>query len=170
MPLTEAAAVVTIGSIHGGVRSNIIPESLYMLGTIRTLDEGMKKIVLKRLEEIVLNIAEANNAKAKITYQVSYPITYNDPDLYELMLPSLKRINGSNNVNSMNAITGAEDFSFFQEKVPGMYFFIGGAKKGSDPLIAAPHHTPDFYVDDSAMLTGLKSMTTLALDYLIKNK
>jgi amidohydrolase len=170
MPLTEAAAVVTIGSIHGGVRSNIIPESLYMLGTIRTLDEEMKKIVLKRLEDIVSNIAEANNAKAKITYQVSYPITYNDPDLYELMLPSLKRINGSNNVNSMNAITGAEDFSFFQEKVPGMYFFIGGAKKGSDPLSAAPHHTPDFYVDDSAMLTGLKSMTTLALDYLIKNK
>ncbi len=169
MPLTEAAAVVTIGSIHGGVRSNIIPESLYMLGTIRTLDEGMKKIVLKRLEEIVQNIAEANNAKAKLTYMVSYPITFNDPELYEKMLPSLKRINGSGNVNSMNAITGAEDFSFFQEKVPGMYFFIGGAKKGTDPAKAAPHHTPDFYVDDSAMITGLRSMTTLALDYLIKN-
>ena len=170
MPLTEAAAVVTIGSIHGGVRSNIIPESLYMLGTIRTLDEGMKKLVLKRLEEIVYSIANANNAKAKVTYQVSYPITYNDPELYQSMLPSLKRINGSNNVNSMNAITGAEDFSFFQEKIPGMYFFIGGAKKGTDTLIAAPHHTPDFYVDDSAMITGLKSMTTLALDYLNKNK
>jgi amidohydrolase len=170
MPLTEAAAVVTIGSIHGGVRSNIIPESLYMLGTIRTLDEGMKKLVLKRLEKIVYSIASANNAKAKVTYQVSYPITYNDPELYQSMLPSLKRINGSNNVNSMNAITGAEDFSFFQEKIPGMYFFIGGAKKGTDPLTAAPHHTPDFYVDDSAMITGLKSMTTLALDYLNKNK
>jgi amidohydrolase len=170
MPLTEAAAVVTIGSIHGGVRSNIIPESLYMLGTIRTLDEGMKKIVLKRLEEIVQNIAEANNAKAKVTYMVSYPITFNDPDLYKNMLPSLKRINGFSNVNSMNAITGAEDFSFFQEKVPGMYFFIGGAKKGTDPTKAAPHHTPDFYVDDSAMITGLRSMTTLALDYLNKNK
>ena len=166
MPLTEAAAVVTIGSIHGGVRSNIIPESLYMLGTIRTLDEGMKKIVLKRLDEIVHNVAEANNAKAKLTYMVSYPITYNDPKLYDKMLPSLKRINGPSNVNFMNAITGAEDFSFFQEKVPGMYFFIGGAKKGTDPLKAAPHHTPDFYVDDSGMITGIKSMTTLALDYL----
>ena len=170
MPLTEAAAVVTIGSIHGGVRSNIIPESLYMLGTIRTLDENMKKTVLKRLEEIVYNIAEANNAKAKITYLVSYPITYNDPELYNQMLPSLKRINGSENVNSMNAITGAEDFSFFQEKIPGIYFFIGGAKKGTDPSKAAPHHTPDFYVDDSAMLTGMKSMTTLTLDYLKNNK
>tara|TARA_B110000495_G_C22772562_1_gene452087 strand:- start:354 stop:779 length:426 start_codon:yes stop_codon:yes gene_type:complete len=141
-----------------------------MLGTIRTLDENMKTLVLKRLEKIVHSIAEANNAKAKITYLVSYPITYNDPELYEQMLPSLKRINGSENVNSMNAITGAEDFSFFQEKIPGIYFFIGGAKKGTDPSKAAPHHTPDFYVDDSAMLTGLKSMTTLTLDYLQNNK
>ncbi len=170
MPLTEAAAVVTIGSIHGGVRSNIIPESLYMLGTIRTLDNEMKKLVLKRLEEIVHSIAQANNAKAKLTFLVSYPITFNDPNLYETMLPSLKRINGPENVNTMNAVTGAEDFSFFQEKVPGMYFFIGGTKKGTDPSKAAPHHTPDFYVDDSAMITGLRSMTTLALDYLINNK
>ncbi len=170
MPLTEAAAVVTIGSIHGGVRSNIIPESLYMLGTIRTLDNNMKKTVLKRLEEIVQNVAEANNAKAKVTYLVSYPITYNDPALYNQMLPTLKRINGDENVGTMNAVTGAEDFSFFQEKVPGMYYFIGGTKKGDDPRKAAPHHTPDFYVDDSAMITGLKSMTSLALDYLIKNK
>ena len=170
LPLTEAGAVVTIGSIHGGVRSNIIPESLYMLGTIRTLDEAMKATVLRRLEEIVYNTAKANNAKAKITYQVSYPITYNDPGLYENMLPSLKRINGSENVHFMNAITGAEDFSFFQKEVPGLYFFIGGAQKGTDPKKAAPHHTPDFYVDDSAMLTGVKSMTTLALDYLSKEQ
>jgi len=170
LPLTEAGAVVTIGSIHGGVRSNIIPESLYMLGTIRTLDEAMKATVLRRLEEIVYNTARANNAKAKITYQVSYPITYNDPGLYENMLPSLKRINGPENVHFMNAITGAEDFSFFQKEVPGLYFFIGGAQKGTDPKKAAPHHTPDFYVDDSAMLTGVKSMTTLALDYLSKEQ
>lgn len=170
LPLTEAGAVVTIGSIHGGVRSNIIPESLYMLGTIRTLDEGMKATVLRRLEEIVYNTAKANNAKAEITYQVSYPITYNDTGLYENMLPSLKRINGPENVHFMNAITGAEDFSFFQKEVPGLYFFIGGAQKGTDPTKAAPHHTPDFYVDDSAMLTGVKSMTTLALDYLSKKK
>jgi amidohydrolase len=170
LPLTEAGAVVTIGSIHGGVRSNIIPERLYMLGTIRTLDEAMKATVLKRLEEIVYNTANANNAKAKITYQVSYPITYNDPELYENMLPSLKRINGPENVHFMNAITGAEDFSFFQKEVPGLYFFIGGAQKGTDPKKAAPHHTPDFYVDDSAMLTGIKSMATLALDYLSKGE
>ena len=169
LPLTKAAAVVTIGSIHGGVRSNIIPENLYMLGTIRTLDPNMRKVVLKRLEEIVYNISKVNNAKSKITYLVSYPITYNDTDLYNKMLPTLERVNGKNNVNFMDAITGAEDFSFFQEKVPGMYFFIGGAKKGTDPKLAAPHHTPDFYVDDSAMITGLKSMSFLALDYLNNN-
>ena len=169
LPLTKAAAVVTIGSIHGGVRSNIIPENLYMLGTIRTLDPNMRKVVLKRLEEIVYNISKVNNAKSKITYLVSYPITYNDTDLYNKMLPTLERVNGKNNVNFMDAITGAEDFSFFQEKVPGMYFFIGGAKKGIDPKLAAPHHTPDFYVDDSAMITGLKSMSFLALDYLNNN-
>lgn len=169
LPLTKAAAVVTIGSIHGGVRSNIIPENLYMLGTIRTLDPNMRKVVLKRLEEIVYNISKVNNAKSKITYLVSYPITYNDTDLYNKMLPTLERVNGKNNVNFMDAITGAEDFSFFQEKIPGMYFFIGGAKKGTDPKLAAPHHTPDFYVDDSAMITGLKSMSFLALDYLNNN-
>src|SRR6056300_36771 len=170
MPLTKAAAVVTIGSIHGGVRSNIIPESLYMLGTIRTLDAQMRKTVLKRLEEIVHSISKANNAKAKITYMVSYPITYNDTDLYNKMLPTLKRVNGEENVNFMDAITGAEDFSFFQEKVPGMYFFIGVAKKDTDPCFTAPYHTPDFFFYDSAMVTGLKSMTSLTLDYLHNNK
>ena len=169
MPLTKAAAVVTIGSIHGGVRSNIIPEDLYMLGTIRTLDNGMKKLVLKRLEEVVRNIAEANGVEAKITYMVSYPITFNEPKLYEKMLPTLKRVNGESNVHYMDAITGAEDFSFFQEKIPGMYFFIGGTKKGVDLSTSAPHHTPDFYVDDSALATGVRSMTSLALDYVFKN-
>ena len=170
MPLTRAAAVVTVGSIHGGVRSNIIPEKLYMLGTIRTLDSEMRKTVLKRLEEIVSNVSKANNAKSKITYLVSYPITFNDPELYNEMLPSLERAIGQQNVNFMDAVTGAEDFSYFQEKVPGLYFFIGGTKIGEDPKLAAPHHTPDFYVDDSSMLTGLKSMTTLTLDYLNNNK
>ena len=170
MPLTRAAAVVTVGSIHGGVRSNIIPENLYMLGTIRTLDSEMRKTVLKRLEEIVSNVSKANNAKSKITYLVSYPITFNDPELYNEMLPSLERAIGQQNVNFMDAVTGAEDFSYFQEKVPGLYFFIGGTKIGEDPKLAAPHHTPDFYVDDSSMLTGLKSMTTLTLDYLTNNK
>ena len=169
LPLTEAGAVVTIGSIHGGVRSNIIPEDLYMLGTIRTLDNGMKATVLKRLEEIVHNVAKSNNIESKITYLVSYPITFNDPYLYEEILPTLERVNGKRNVHLMKAITGAEDFSYFQEKVPGTYFFIGGQKPGVDLSTVAPHHTPDFYVDDSAISTGIRSMIGLTLDYIYNN-
>ena len=168
MPLTTAAAVVTIGSIHGGVRSNIIPEKLYMLGTIRTLDNSMRATVLKRLDEIVQNVAAANNVKADVTFMNSYPVTYNDPELYEKMLPTLKRVCGADNVNYMDAITGAEDFSFFQKEVPGVYFFIGGSSEGMDLDMVAPHHTPDFYVDDSAIETGVVSMTSLTMDYFTK--
>ena len=124
MPLTTAAAVVTIGSIHGGVRSNIIPEKLYMLGTIRTLDNSMRATVLKRLDKIVQNVAAANNVIADVTFMNSYPVTYNDPELYEKMLPTLKRVCGADNVNYMDAITGAEDFSFFQKEVPGVYSLL----------------------------------------------
>lgn len=166
MKLTDAAAVVTIGSIHGGVRSNIIPETLYMLGTIRTLNPDMKTLVHRRLREIVEGIAEANNAEATLAIDEGYPITYNDPDLYDRMLPTLERVAGADHVNIIPAITGAEDFSFFQEKVPGVYFFIGGCPVGSDAQQAAPHHTPDFYVDDSGMLLGMKAMASLTLDYM----
>ena len=168
MPLTTAAAVVTIGSIHGGVRSNIIPEKLYMLGTIRTLDNSMRATVLKRLDKIVQNVAAANNVIADVTFMNSYPVTYNDPELYEKMLPTLKRVCGADNVNYMDAITGAEDFSFFQKEVPGVYFFIGGSSEGMDLDMVAPHHTPDFYVDDSALETGVISMTSLTIDYFTK--
>ena len=135
LPLTKAAAVVTIGAIHGGVRSNIIPENLYMLGTIRTLDSVMRDTTLQRVKEMIDYIAAANNTEAKISFGTSYPITFNDPSLFEKMLPTLKRINGQMNFSIIDASTGAEDFSFFQEKVPGLYFYIGG----TDP--------PDFYVE-----------------------
>ena len=170
MPLVEAPAVVSIGSIHGGVRSNIIPESVYMLGTIRTLDKSMKELVLKRLDEIVESIAKANRTKAKISYNIAYPVTYNDPELYNAMLPTLERVNGKDKVIIMKPKTVAEDFSFFQKHIPGLYFMIGGSKKGSDLTKVAPHHTPDFYVDDSAMQTGIKSMVSLTLDYLSLRK
>ena len=164
--LTDAAAVVTVGSIHGGVRSNIIPESLYMLGTIRTLDADARTLVHKRLREIVLNVAEANGAEATVEIDEGYPITYNEVSLFDKMIPTLRRVAGPENVNIIPPITGAEDFSFYQEEIPGFFFFVGGCPEGTDPSTAAPHHTPDFYVDDSGMILGMKAMATLTLDYM----
>ena len=168
MKLTEAPAVITIGAIHGGVRYNIIPEDLYMLGTIRTLDPDMRTQILQRIREVVQKTAESNNAEVEIWIDEGYPITYNEPSLYEQMLPTLKRAAGDENVRIMKPITGAEDFSFFQEQVPGLYFFVGGCPEGTDPTTVAGHHTPDFYVDDAGMKLGLKAMMGLTLDYLSK--
>ena len=166
LPLTKAAAVVTIGAIHGGVRSNIIPEKLYMLGTIRTLDSVMRDTTLQRVKEMIDYIAAANNTEVKISFGTSYPITFNDPSLFEKMLPTLKRINGQMNFSIIDASTGAEDFSFFQEKVPGLYFYIGGTPKHTDTKTVADHHTPDFYVDSASIPVGIRSLTNLTLDYI----
>jgi len=169
MELTRAPAVITIGAIHGGVRYNIIPEDLYMLGTIRTLDKDMRAQVLQRIREVATKTAEANNAEIEIWIDEGYPITYNEPTLYDQMLPTLKRAAGERNLRVTKPITGAEDFSFFQEQVPGLYFFIGGCPEGVDPNTVAGHHTPDFFVDDNGMKLGLKAMMGLTLDYLSNN-
>jgi amidohydrolase len=168
MNLTEAPAVITIGAIHGGVRYNIIPEDLYMLGTIRTLDADMRVQILQRVREVVQKTAESNNAEATVWIDEGYPVTYNEPELYQKMLPSLQRAAGEQNVNIIKPITGAEDFSFFQKEIPGLFFFIGGCPEGTDPKTVAGHHTPDFFVDDAGMLLGMKAMIGLTLDYMSK--
>ena len=164
--LTKQAAVISVGSIHSGIRFNIIPESVQMIGTIRTLDAEMKEIIRKRMNEIVTGVASAYGAKASITITDGASITYNDPDLTEKMLPSLQLIAGKENVILSDAVTGAEDFSYFQDEVPGLYYFLGGTPKSVPENDAPSHHTPDFYVDDSSMSLGIKTMTQLALDYL----
>ncbi|MCL4152730.1 UNVERIFIED_CONTAM: hypothetical protein GTU68_028162 [Idotea baltica] len=166
MELTKEAAVITVGKIDSGVRSNIIPESAEMIGTIRTLDYDMQKQINKRMEEMVPTIAKAYNATATIEIEKGYPITFNDFILTDKMLPTLQKYAGAENVHDVKAITGAEDFSFFQKEVPGLYFFLGGKTVGNDKPY--PHHTPDFYIDESGMLLGVKTMTQLALDYLNK--
>ena len=166
MPLTRQAAVVSFGKIEGGVRNNIIPEEVNMVGTIRTLDAQMRETLFERFRTIVKNTGESNGAEAILTINEGYPITYNDPELTAKMANTFIEVAGAENVNpNMDAITGAEDFSFFQEKIPGLYFFIGGAPKGKDLSLQAPHHTPDFYVDDSGMLTGIKLLSRMAVDY-----
>ncbi|TDN86417.1 amidohydrolase [Salegentibacter sp. 24] len=162
--LVDGAAVITVGKITSGVRFNIIPETAEMVGTIRTLDPEMKTLILKRMNEMVPAIAKAYKGEATIEIQNKTAITYNDPQLTAKMLPTLQKVAGKQNVILAKATTGGEDFSFFQEEVPGFYYFLGG--KPLDSKKPAPHHTPDFFIDESGMLLGVKTMAQLAIDYL----
>lgn len=168
--LTQAPAVVTIGAIHGGVRQNIIPESVKMIGTIRTFDEGVHTYVHRRINEISKSIAESAGASASVNINVMYPVTYNDVPLTGKMIGTLENVAGKENVNRIDVKTGAEDFSFYQQKVPGFFFFLGGMPKGKTVADAAPHHTPDFYVDEGSLVLGVRSIARLATDYLEKSK
>jgi amidohydrolase len=166
LPLTTQAAVLSFGKIEGGVRSNIIPEEVTLVGTIRTLDADMRTRLFERFQTIVKYTAESNEAEATLTIDKGYPITYNNPELTTMMGPTFIDVLGAANVDSnMNAITGAEDFSFFQEEIPGLYFFIGGAPSGVDYDKQASHHTPDFYVDDAGMIAGIQLLSRMVVDY-----
>ncbi|MDQ7049924.1 MAG: amidohydrolase [Enterobacterales bacterium] len=168
MPLTKQAAVVTIGSIHGGVRSNIIPAEVELIGTIRALDTGMRKSIHKKIHRTANLVAQSMGATVDIDLPMSssYPVTYNAPALVQQMLPSMIAQAGEQNVKLINAVTGAEDFSFFAQKVPGFYFFLGAMPKGVKPQDAPAHHTPYFFIDESAMKLGVKTLSNMALDYL----
>jgi len=164
--LTKEGAVISVGSIHSGIRFNIIPETAQMVGTIRTLDEEMKQLIIKRMKEMVPQIAEAYGGSAQVDIFETAALTYNDPDLTKLAVASLKKALGENQVVEMQAVTGAEDFSAFQEKVPGFYFFLGGLIQGNNPKDAPSHHTPEFMVDDAGLIYGVKAMVQLSLDFL----
>lgn len=166
--LTKEAVVISVGSIHSGIRFNIIPESLEMVGTIRTLDRDMKEHIRKRMNELVSGIAKAYRATVEVIIEDGTDITYNDPELTQMMLPTLQKVAGMDKVTEISAITGAEDFSYFQKEVPGLFFFLGGTPTSLEEADAPSHHTPDFFVDDSSMLLGVKTLSQLALDYLAK--
>ncbi|MFY8037805.1 MAG: amidohydrolase [Cyclobacteriaceae bacterium] len=168
LELTNAAAVVTIGKITGGVRNNIIPETVEMAGTIRTLDNKMQEQVHEKIKSIAENTAKGMGAKAEVEIIRGYPVTYNDVPLTSWAVPTLERVAGKDHVKLIPAVTGAEDFSFFAQKVPGFFFFVGGMPLDADPAKTSAHHTPDFYIDESGMLTGLKAMLNLTVDYLNK--
>ena len=164
--LTNEGAVVSVGAIHAGIRSNIIPESAEMIGTIRTLDEDMQNIIHERLYDMVPQIAAAYGGTATVTINKTAALTYNDEVLTQMMVPTLERAVGASNIHVIEAITGAEDFSYFQQQIPGLYFFLGGMDPAMNPADAPSHHTPDFVVQDEGMIHGVKVMVDLALDYL----
>ena len=169
--LTENAAVVTIGAIHSGNRSNIIPEEVEMLGTVRTLSVEDEAMVFARIKQIVEKTAEAAGATAtlELPYSAHYPVTVNDVKLTAAMLPSLQKSAGETNVMLAPAVTGAEDFSFFAQKVPGLYFNLGGLPKGKDSKTSGPHHTPTFFLDESGFKVGVNALANLVVDYMNQN-
>lgn len=171
LKLIDDAAVITIGSIHGGNRSNIIPSEVEMVGTIRTLNQVARDHIYEALPRKVHAIADSMRATAEVTLPLdyNYPITFNDPDLMAQMLPTIQRTAGDENALLSKPVTGAEDFSFFQEKVPGVYLWVGGKPLNVPAEQAPAHHTPEFYVDDSGMKLGVDLLTNMTVDYLFAN-
>jgi amidohydrolase len=163
--LTKAPVVITIGKINAGVRENIIPEELTMAGTIRTLDSAMQKDVHEKIRRTAINIAESMGATAEVSIDTKTLVTYNTPDLVKKMLPSLQKAAGADNVQETEWVTGAEDFSFFGEKAPAFFFMVGGMPKGKNVKDAAPHHTPDFFIDDSRLDVGVKAFANIVFDF-----
>lgn len=167
MDLTKEPAVVTVGRINAGIRENIIPEYAEMAGTIRTLDTKMQDDLHEKMKRIVTNVAESMGARAEVDIQKMTPVTYNDPALTEKVVASLQRAAGAANVVRIPSVTGAEDFAFYQQKVPGFFFFVGACPPDKDPQKdAVGHHTPDFMIDERGMLVGLKAMLNLTMDYM----
>ncbi|MDA8704020.1 amidohydrolase [Flavobacteriaceae bacterium] len=163
--LTNEPAVISFGIIEGGNRFNIIPNEVNLVGTIRSLDYDMRDHIKKRMKELAEGIAESYGGNAIIEIVDGADITYNDPELMEKMLPSLKNTAGNNNVILNKAKTLAEDYAYYLNEIPGFIFELGGYNT-NETRKAPPHHTPDFFIDDSSMLLGVKVMTNLALDFL----
>lgn len=166
--LTKAPVVITVGKFTSGVRSNIIPEEAVLEGTIRTLDAAMQDDVHQRMQLTATKIAEASGATATLTIDKKTLVTYNNPQLVSRMLPALEKAAGKANVLENEWTTGAEDFSFYGERAPAFFFFLGGMPKGGDPRKAASHHTPDFYIDDSQLDLGLRAFAYLVFEYARK--
>lgn len=164
--VTENAGIVTFGSIHGGVRSNIIPEEVELLGTIRALSPSDRELIHASFRRVVTHVAESQGATVELDlpYTTAYPVTYNDPDLTAKTAALLARVAGAENVRVRPAMTGAEDFSFFAQQVPGFFFFLGGMPADGDPKTAPSHHTPDFFIDESGLLLGVRSFVSIVMN------
>jgi amidohydrolase len=160
-----APAVVTVGAIHGGVRNNIIPDDVEMIGTIRSLDEKMRSDIHQRIKRTAEEIASAAGAKADVKIETGYPVTYNDPALTEKIAPTFRKV--TSDVIVVNPTLGAEDFSFYQTKVPGVFFWLGTRPKNQTAEEAASNHSPLFYVDESGLGLGIRAMAHVAVDALI---
>jgi len=166
--LPEAPAIITVGSIHGGVRSNIIPDEVELVGTVRTFAPEMRSDIHERIRATATLIAQSAGASADVAINSGYPVTFNDPNLTEQMIPVLEAVVGKSRVASSPPVTGAEDFSYYQQQVPGLYFFLGVTPAGADPKTAATCHSPHFYADEGALAVGVRCLVHLTVAYMQK--
>ena len=164
--ITAVPAIVTVGMMHGGVRSNIIPDSLVMQGTIRTFERAQRDSIFARVKRTAEHIAASGGARAVVKIDSGYPVTRNDEALTAQMLPTLQRVAGRDQVTIGALVTGAEDFSFFQERVPGFFVFLGVTPRDRDWRTAPANHSPLFFADEAALPVGVRTMAALALDGL----
>ena len=164
--VTLEPSVISIGSIQGGNRFNVIPDNVEMAGTIRTYNEAMKKDIHERIRNTAEMIAKSAGASAEVTIESPYKVTVNDERLTERMLPTLRKVAGMQNVHLDQKSPAAEDFSYYQEIIPGLFFYIGITPKGTDPKSTAPNHSPRFYVDEAGLIVGVKALAQLSVDYL----
>lgn len=166
--ISKQPVVVSFGAIKGGIRYNIIPDQVELIGTIRTFDEGMRQAVFKDLVNVAEHVSAAHGATAvaQVPDTKGNPVTVNDPALTAKMVPSLQRAAGAGNVVEMDLNMGAEDFSFYAREVPGFFFFVGATPQGQDPVKAPSNHSPEFFLDESALDVGFRSMLQVTLDYL----
>ena len=167
MNVGKAPVIVTIGKFDGGVRSNIIPDSVTLKGTLRTLDPAMRKDIAERVRRTAVNIAEASGAIAEVTIggETAYPVTVNDPALTARLLPTLQRVVGEDKVIPAEAMMGAEDFSYFAQQVPGYFVFLGARPVGEAPELFAANHSPRFHIDEGVLPIGVRTLANLVVDY-----
>lgn len=168
--ITAVPAIVTVGAINGGIRNNIIPDSVVMIGTIRTFDPTQRSEIFARMKRTAEQIALSSGATAAFAVDSGYPVTVNDTTLTTQMLPTLRWAAGAAGASIRPLVTGAEDFSFFQEKVPGMFVMLGVTPRDKDPRSAAANHSPYFFADEAALPNGVRAMTALAVDFLAAGK
>ena len=169
MNITHEPSIVTVGVFHGGVRHNIIPDEVKLEGTIRAFDEQQRDELHEHVKRITEMIAAAGGAKATVHIHRWYDVTVNDAALTEWSVPTLGRIAGEANVAIIDKVCGAEDFSFYQKKVPGFFYFMGCTPPDRDVAAAAPNHSPRFYVDEKCLKLGVRTLGALALDWLAAN-
>jgi amidohydrolase len=168
LDITRTPSVITVGSMHGGVRYNIIPDEVQLEGTIRTFDADVQRDIHRRIRQTAESIAASAGATANVAITTQYPVTINDPKLTETMLPTLRRVAGADMVAEQPLVMPAEDFSYFAQRAPGMFIFLGATKKGVDPATAPANHSPLFEVDEGVLPLGVRTLANLAADFLLR--